>query len=103
VTARQAASVCENGIDRQRDLDLLDSEIDAFNNLIAQRSAAVSGLCRAAQTSQAGRDLRSNGAYRKPLRIDLLTESNVKIGATAYQSTQDRARVFCWRRLSVGS
>jgi hypothetical protein len=35
VTARQAASVCENGIDRQRDLNLLDSEIDAFNNLIA--------------------------------------------------------------------
>ena len=35
VTVRQAASVCENGIDRQRDLDLLDAEIDAFNNLIA--------------------------------------------------------------------
>jgi hypothetical protein len=35
VTARQAASICENGSDRQRDLDLLDSEIDAFNNLIA--------------------------------------------------------------------
>ena len=35
VTARQAASICEDGIHRQRDLDLLDSEIDAFNNLIA--------------------------------------------------------------------
>src|SRR5262249_1316038 len=35
VTARQAASICEDGIRRQRDLDLLDSEIDAFNNLIA--------------------------------------------------------------------
>src|SRR5262245_8539246 len=35
VTARQAASVCADGSDRQRDLDLLDSEIDAFNNLIA--------------------------------------------------------------------
>lgn len=35
VTARQVASVCEDGIRRQRDLDLLDSEIDAFNNLIA--------------------------------------------------------------------
>jgi len=35
VTARQAASVCEYGGNRQRDLDLLDSEIDAFNNLIA--------------------------------------------------------------------
>jgi len=35
VTARQAASVCEDGSDRQRDLDLLDSEIDALNNLIA--------------------------------------------------------------------
>jgi hypothetical protein len=35
VTARQAASICEDGIDRQRDLDLLDFEIDAFNDLIA--------------------------------------------------------------------
>jgi len=35
VTVRQAASVCEVGSDRQRDLDLLDSEINAFNNLIA--------------------------------------------------------------------
>jgi len=35
VTARQVASTCEDGIQRQRDLDLLDSEIDAFNNLIA--------------------------------------------------------------------
>ena len=35
VTARQVASVCEGGIDRQRDLDLLDFEIDAFNDLIA--------------------------------------------------------------------
>jgi hypothetical protein len=35
VTARQAASICEDGIRRQRDLDLLDVEIDAFNNLIA--------------------------------------------------------------------
>ena len=35
VTARQAAFICEEGIRRQQDLDLLDSEIDAFNNLIA--------------------------------------------------------------------
>ena len=35
VTARQAASVCKDGIDHQRDLELIDSEIDAFNNLIA--------------------------------------------------------------------
>jgi len=35
VTARQATFICEDGIRRQRDLDLLDSEIDAFNNLIA--------------------------------------------------------------------
>jgi hypothetical protein len=34
-TARQATSVCRDGIDRQRDLELLDSEIDAFNKLIA--------------------------------------------------------------------
>jgi hypothetical protein len=35
VTARLAASVCTDGIDRQRNLKLLDSEIDAFNSLIA--------------------------------------------------------------------
>jgi hypothetical protein len=35
VEARQAASVCDEGIDRQRYLDVLDAEIDAFNNLIA--------------------------------------------------------------------
>jgi hypothetical protein len=35
VTARQAASICQNGVDRQRTLEMLDAEIDAFNNLIA--------------------------------------------------------------------
>jgi hypothetical protein len=35
VTARQAASNCEGGDKRQRTLDVLDAEIDAFNNLIA--------------------------------------------------------------------
>jgi hypothetical protein len=35
VTARQAAFFCTHGVDRQRILELLDSEIDAFNDLIA--------------------------------------------------------------------
>jgi hypothetical protein len=35
VTARHATSACQDGIDRQRDLILLDSEIEAFNELIA--------------------------------------------------------------------
>jgi hypothetical protein len=35
VTTRQAASLCREGIDRQRILDLLDFEIEAFNDLIA--------------------------------------------------------------------
>jgi len=35
VTARQAVSICRDGIDHQRKLDLIDSEIDGFNNLIA--------------------------------------------------------------------
>jgi hypothetical protein len=36
VTTRQAASVCrEEGIDRQRTLEMLDSDIAAFNDLIA--------------------------------------------------------------------
>jgi hypothetical protein len=37
VMARQAVSICEDGIDRQRTLDVLDAEIDAFNNLIASQ------------------------------------------------------------------
>src|SRR5438067_6693226 len=35
VTARQAASTCKDGISHQPILDVLDAEIDAFNNLIA--------------------------------------------------------------------
>jgi hypothetical protein len=35
VEARQAASVCQDSVNRQRDVDILDAEIAAFNNLIA--------------------------------------------------------------------
>jgi hypothetical protein len=35
VNTRHVASICEDGADRQRDLALLDADIDAFNNLIA--------------------------------------------------------------------
>jgi hypothetical protein len=35
VTARQAASACRSGIELQRTLEWLDSEINAFNDLIA--------------------------------------------------------------------
>jgi hypothetical protein len=35
VTTRQAASFCGDAIDRHRLLEMLDSEIDAFNELIA--------------------------------------------------------------------
>ena len=35
VTARQATSACQDGIDHRRYLILLDSEIEAFNKLIA--------------------------------------------------------------------
>jgi hypothetical protein len=37
VTARQVASACRSGIELQRTLELLDSEINAFNELIATR------------------------------------------------------------------
>ena len=37
VKARQATAICEDGIDRQRALEILDGEIDAFNNLIASQ------------------------------------------------------------------
>jgi hypothetical protein len=35
VTTRQAASICRDGADRSRTLELLDTEIEAFNDLIA--------------------------------------------------------------------
>ena len=35
VTVRQAVSACKDGVGRQPPLDVLDAEIDAFNNLIA--------------------------------------------------------------------
>jgi hypothetical protein len=35
VTTRQAASICRDGADRSRTLELLDTEIEAFNGLIA--------------------------------------------------------------------
>ena len=35
VTTRQVASICRDGADRDRTLDLLDTEIEAFNDLIA--------------------------------------------------------------------
>jgi hypothetical protein len=35
VEARQAASLCEDGVNRQRNLEQLDAEIDAFNHPIA--------------------------------------------------------------------
>ena len=37
VTVRQAVSTCKDGVGRQPLLDVLDAEIDAFNNLIAAR------------------------------------------------------------------
>jgi len=35
VTTRQAASYCGDGVDGQRTLELLDADIEAFNDLIA--------------------------------------------------------------------
>jgi tartrate dehydratase beta subunit/fumarate hydratase class I family protein len=37
VKARYAASFCEDGVDHQRDLAMLDAGIDAVNNLIASQ------------------------------------------------------------------
>jgi hypothetical protein len=37
--ARQDVAICEEGVDRQRALEMLDAEIDAFNNLIASQCA----------------------------------------------------------------
>jgi hypothetical protein len=35
VVTRQTASLCDDGANRQRNLEVLDAEIDAFNKLIA--------------------------------------------------------------------
>jgi hypothetical protein len=35
VTTREGASFCKDSIDRQRTLELLDAEIEAFNDVIA--------------------------------------------------------------------
>ena len=40
VTTRQAASICRDGADRSRTLELLDTEIEAFNNLIATQCSS---------------------------------------------------------------
>jgi hypothetical protein len=37
VLTRQTASLCEDGVNRQRNLEMLDAEIDAFNDLIAKQ------------------------------------------------------------------
>jgi hypothetical protein len=37
VLTRQTASLCEDGGNRQHNLEMLDAEIDAFNDLIAQQ------------------------------------------------------------------
>jgi hypothetical protein len=37
VTLRQAAALCSRDADRARNLSVLDSEIDAFNNLLASK------------------------------------------------------------------
>jgi len=41
VKARQAAAICEDGLDRQRNLELLDAGIDAANNLIASQCSGL--------------------------------------------------------------
>ena len=40
VTTRQAASICRDGVDRSRTLELLDTEIEAFNDLIATQCSS---------------------------------------------------------------
>jgi hypothetical protein len=37
VVTRQATSLCEDSANRQRNLEMLDAEIDALNNLIAKQ------------------------------------------------------------------
>ena len=54
MTARQAASFCKAGIDRVRILELIDSEIEAFNDLIATLAA---GNGRGASSSNRNQDL----------------------------------------------
>jgi len=55
VTARQAASLGRSGIELQRLLELLDTEINAFNDLIAT-------YCRGLTTAIPSRDERRSTA-----------------------------------------
>ena len=41
VEVRQATSICADGIDRQRALEVLDAAIDAVNNLIASQCGGL--------------------------------------------------------------
>jgi hypothetical protein len=38
VTARQTAAKCQDGLERQRAIEILDAEIKTFNDRIAERS-----------------------------------------------------------------
>jgi hypothetical protein len=38
VTARQATATCQDGVDRQRALKVIDAEIETFNDRIAEQS-----------------------------------------------------------------
>jgi hypothetical protein len=40
VTTRQAAAICRDGADRSQTLGLLDTEIEAFNDLIAAQCSS---------------------------------------------------------------
>jgi predicted nucleic acid-binding Zn-ribbon protein len=44
VTARQAAATCQDGASRQRTLEMLDAEIQTFNDRIAEQSWSITPL-----------------------------------------------------------
>jgi hypothetical protein len=80
VTVRQTASICERSTDRRRlDLVLLDTEIDAFNNLIVEHCGNASGSfsqsCAALEPSSQHRECRSiahNKGFNGDVRLTLI-------------------------------
>lgn len=58
---RQAASLCEDSVKRQRNLEMLDAEIDAFNNLIAAQCTGSYA------PSFEARELHNRGVFEWPV------------------------------------
>jgi hypothetical protein len=112
VTVCQTASICESSTDLRRlDLVLLDTEIDAFNNLIVEHcenaSGSVSQSCAALGASSQHREYRST-VHNKGFNGDGAVDSYLNdVRQRRDRSTMtpyfvaDRAGMICWVTLTL--